>query len=220
MHITYRPPHGSPTRLQWEDISPDTKTVACVLLLHGRGVNRKDLIPVAELIDLSGIHWVFPDAPFSFVQMPGGKMWFESAPDSKEGIALSRHLLTALIRELMLKDHLPADKIAIVGFSQGAVMTLDVGLHFSEPLGGLIALSGFLFSSDQRTSASYKTPILLAHGTEDEVVFVDGSRESAAFLEKEGYAVQLREYPIGHTIITEEISLIRNFLRQHLGLFH
>lgn len=193
-----------------------------MITLHGRGTTGEDLIPLADEIALPGIRWIFPDAPFPFPDDFGGRMWYTSPPQGQSGILESRRLLFDLLDTLMTREGIPSDRIALIGFSQGAVMSLDVGLRYPQPLAAMIALSGYLASPEKLTAekspASIKTPILLVHGTMDEVVPVDGSRKAHTVLVKEGYQPRLEEYPMGHQVIPEEIQLIGDFLKTQLRI--
>ncbi len=179
-------------------------------------------MPLADEINLPQLRWIFPDAPFPFPDLLGGKMWFGSSAGNSSGIITSRELLLDLLDNLIGDDHLIPNKIALLGFSQGAVMGLDVGVRYPSRLGTLVALSGFLAQpeklSKEKSPASGNMPILLAHGTEDEIVNVEGSRHAQNKLLKAGYSAELQEYPMGHQIITEEIKLIRDHLITQLCL--
>lgn len=209
-------------RLGRHEKAPPGRLEGCVITLHGRGTTGEDLMPLADEIALPGIRWIFPDAPFPFSDDFGGRMWYSSPPQGQSGILESRRLLFDLLDQLITREGIPSDQIALMGFSQGAVMSLDVGLRFPQPLAAIIALSGYLASPEklaaEKSSASMKTPILLVHGIMDEVVPVDGSRKASAVLTGEGYQPRLEEYPMGHQVIPEEIALIRDFLKNRLGI--
>lgn len=208
--------------LQWEEIPSTHKQKACVIAIHGRGTNGEDLMPLADEINLNQCRWIFPHAPYPCPGLPGGKMWFGTVGEGTSGIEMSRNLLNSLLDEIIQKDQIPSEKIVLLGFSQGAVMSLDVGLRYSKPLGAIAALSGFIAFPErlhkEKSSASQKIPILLVHGTEDEVVTVDGSRKARTTLLDEGYDVQLHEYEMGHQIVQEELTLVRNHLVTALDL--
>ncbi|MFQ5780126.1 MAG: alpha/beta hydrolase [Nitrospiria bacterium] len=208
--------------LHWNEIQSSRPIQGCVVFLHGRGTTGKDLMPLAEEITIPSLRWVFPDAPFPFPEDFGGRMWFAPPSDREEGLGESRLLLFDLLDHLIERDHVPAEQIVLMGFSQGAVMCLDVGLRFPKRLAALMALSGFLPSPEilpaEKSPASTGMPILLVHGTMDEVVRVDGSRQAYATLLKEGYAVRLQEYPMGHQVIPEEIAFIRHHLVRFLHI--
>lgn len=209
-------------RLTWKEFGPSDPPKGCVITLHGRGTSGRDLMPVADAIDLPYLRWVFPDAPFPFPDLLGGMMWYGSTTGNTFEIQTSRKLLFDLLDHLIQKDHVPSENIALLGFSQGAVMSLDVGLRYPKRMGALIALSGFLAAPDklkrEKSRASKSIPILLAHGTMDDVVPVNGSRDAQNTLLAEGYSPEFKEYPMGHQIIPEEITLVRHYLKAHLGL--
>ncbi|VAX29147.1 hypothetical protein MNBD_NITROSPIRAE01-1248 [hydrothermal vent metagenome] len=209
-------------KLNWKEISPTDSEKGCVITLHGRGTSGEDLMPLANDIDLPNLRWIFPDAPFPFPDLLGGLMWYGSRTGNSNGILSSRKLLFDLLDHLIDEEGVPPEDIALLGFSQGAVMALDVALRYSKRVGALIAMSGFLATPEklnkEKSLESLSVPILLAHGVEDEVVSVDGSREALKTLMDEGYTVALQEYDMGHQIVPEEIVHIREHLQSHLGL--
>jgi len=191
----------------------------CLVVLHGRGTNGYDLVPIAQALGFSGLRYIFPHAPFPVPGVFGGKAWYELPPYDREGILESRHLLFSLLEELE-REGVPSAQIALMGFSQGAVMGLDVGTRYPRRLAGIIALSGYLpFPEDlhsEKSVASLQLPVLLVHGTEDPIVPLEGSRQAERILKEEGFSVRLLEYPMGHEVIPQEIEEIRKFL---LSLF-
>ncbi|TAK08743.1 MAG: alpha/beta hydrolase, partial [Candidatus Manganitrophaceae bacterium] len=150
----------------------------CVVTLHGRGTTGADLMPLADEIGIPGLQWIFPDAPFPFPDDFGGRMWYASPPQPQSGILESRRLLFNLLDHLTTQEGISSNRIALLGFSQGAVMSLDVGLRYPQKLAAIIALSGYLSAPErlaaEKSPASKEVPILLVHGTMDEVVPVEG----------------------------------------------
>lgn len=209
-------------QLDWKEILPTDTEKGCVITLHGRGTTGADLMPLADDIDLPNLRWIFPDAPFPFPDLLGGFMWYGSRTGNSNGILNSRKLLFDLLDHLIDEDGVSPENIALLGFSQGAVMSLDVGLRYPKKIGALIAMSGFLATPEklnrEKSPESLSVPILLAHGREDEVVSIDGSHEAQKTLMEEGYAVTLQEYEMGHQIVPEEIAHIREHLQTHMGL--
>jgi phospholipase/carboxylesterase len=135
--------------------------------------------------------------------------------ENGRGISISRERLLQLLEEIE-NSGIPSNQILLGGFSQGAVMSLEAGLRFKKKLCGIIALSGYLHAperlSGEKSLCNAKTPILICHGEEDDVLPLEGSREAARFLEGEGYPVSLHEYPIGHQVIPEELGVVRQFV--------
>ncbi len=212
--------------LQWEEIPSSGTAKSCAIFLHGRGTDGEDLMPLAEAFNLPELRFVFPHAPFPCPDLPGGRMWFGPASEGTPGISKSQYLLSGLIEKLIQGDEenpgIKAEKIFLLGFSQGAVMALDVGLRFPERLGGIAALSGFMSAPEvlmeEKSQASLSVPVLLLHGTEDQVVRIEGSRRAYALLSKAGYDVQIKEYRMAHQIIGDEIALLRNEMIKYLSL--
>jgi len=212
--------------LQWEEISSSAKATACAIFLHGRGADGEDLMPLAEAFNLPALRFIFPHAPFDCPDLPGGRMWFGPAADGTPGMGRSQSLLVDLIKNLIQGNEenpgIKAEKIFLLGFSQGAVMSLDVGLRFPERLGGIAALSGFMSAPEvlleEKSQASLKVPVILMHGTEDQVVKIEGSRRAYALLSSAGYDVKIKEYRMAHQIVGDEIALLRSEMIKHLDL--
>lgn len=178
------------------------------LALHGRGATSEDLVPLGELL-APGWSWVFPDAPRPWPKdgPTYGLCWYESGRDRAAEIAESRARLTATIAAA--RAALASGPVVLLGFSQGALMTLDTGLREPSPASLLIALSGYLHE-DVGSPASPRT--LIAHGTKDDVVPVEKGREAADRLKKRGVPVTYVELPIGHEIPAPVVRKVAAFL--------
>jgi len=190
--------------------------LGCVVTLHGRGVTGEDLVPLAEELRLPSVRFVFPNAPFDFMGFSNGRAWYESPPRAHEGLVESRQLLFRLLEDLE-KQGIDPGRTVLMGFSQGAVMSLDAGIRYPKRLAGVIALSGYLYAADsigaEKSAASYGLPILLAHGTYDDVLPFALSRQADKALQAHGFQTRLLEYPMGHQIVPEELEEVRSFLK-------
>ena len=188
----------------------------CVVTLHGRGVTGEDLVPLAKELRLPAARFVFPHAPFEFIGPFNGRAWYEIPPRTHEGLIESRQLLFRLLEDLE-KEGLEPGRIVLMGFSQGAVMSLDVGIRYPKPLAGVIALSGYLYSADslgaEKSAASDGLPVLLAHGSYDDVLPLAGARQANKALQAHGFKARLVEYPMGHQVVQEELEEVRSFLK-------
>ena len=176
-------------------------------------------MPLAEAIGLEEFRWVFPDGPLDFPGPFGGRSWYEMPSDNHQGVIESRKLLMELI-ERIEGDGIPAHRIALMGFSQGAVVGLDVGIRYPRRLAGIVGMSGYLAFperlSDEKSPAASGLPILLTHGKNDDVLSVEGAREAQAALRGAGFQVRLQEYLMGHQVIPEALALVSTFLRKIL----
>ena len=99
-------------------------------------------------------------------------------------------------------------------------MSLQTGLRYPEALAGVMALSSYLPCTDsfaaEAAPANTKTPVLIAHGTQDPVVPYAMGKNSLDVLTKAGYAVDWREYPMQHSVCLEEVRDVGAWLTQIL----
>lgn len=193
---------------------------ALVFVLHGRGANRYDLVPLARALALEQVRYLFVEAPLGVPGSQAGRQWYEFGADHGLGVRHSRVLLNQLIDLQSQRFNTPAERIALLGFSQGAVMVLDVGLQRTPHPAALVAMSGYLFEGEniaQRSSAGFPE-VLLVHGTEDTVIPVEASRVAQSVLVELGVKVQLHEVIMGHQVNVSALVAVRAFLQGALHL--
>src|SRR5215472_3366546 len=148
-----------------------------VILLHGLGADGNDLIGLAPYWAplLPNAEFVSPNAPFPCDMAPYGYQWFSaqdrSPPAVLAGVRAAAPMLDGFIDEALAERGLGAADLALVGFSQGTMMSLFVGLRRRQQLAGIVGFSGRLLApellADELCS---RPPILLVHGTEDPLV--------------------------------------------------
>lgn len=203
-----------------------------VIWLHGLGADGNDFAPIVpelRLPDTPGIRFVFPHATIQPVTINGGlpmRSWYDirnadlAQREDAQGIRRSQHAIQALIARENARG-IATRHIALAGFSQGCAMTLHTGLRLEEPLAGLIGLSGYLPLADaldeEAHPANQKTPIFLAHGTQDPVVPLQRAQDSCKRLIDHGYDVSWKTYPMPHSVCAQEILDISDFLRRILA---
>ena len=191
---------------------PNPDALGAIVALHGWGSNCEDLISLVPIVGLRDYQWICPEAPFDH-PMPSGKMWYDLQGLDAEGLAKSCELLSQFLENLPTLTGIPLDKTFLLGFSQGAAMTLDVGLVF--PLAGLIALSGYLHISEeqlQEVAGKPLPPILIAHGIQDTVVPISVARNTREMFERFGVTVDYEEYEMSHEIRPETCDRIQKFI--------
>lgn len=138
-------------------------------------------------------------------------MWYDLREGSKyDGLAESRQQLTEWLGSLAASTGVPFSRTVLAGFSQGAAMTLDVGL--SLPLAGLVALSGYLHPIAKVLSQDIP-PVLIVHGRQDQVVLVKAAQQARDTLIEVGATVQYHELDMRHEIQPAVLGLIRNFVQ-------
>jgi phospholipase/carboxylesterase len=205
---------------------------AAVIWLHGLGADGHDfagLVPELDLSNCPPIRFVFPHAPSMPVTVNGGYVmpaWYDIlgpnlvSQQDAAGIQASERAIVALIAHEVARG-IPAERIVLAGFSQGCAMALHTGLRLPQRLAGIMALSGYLPLADrlaaERHAANARTPVFMAHGTQDPVVVLargEASRDALATL---GQPVQWHSYPMPHSLHPREIADISAFLAQVLG---
>jgi phospholipase/carboxylesterase len=177
-----------------------------LILLHGRGTDEFDLLPLLDALDperrLVGLT---PRAPLSLP--PGGAHWYivrrVGYPDP-ETFFDSLERVSAWVDALPEELGIPWERIVLGGFSMGAVMSYAIGLGPGRPTpAGIMALSGFIptvegFELDLDRASDL--PVAIAHGTADPVISVEFGRDARRRLETAGADVLYRESPVPHTI--------------------
>ena len=190
-----------------------------IIGLHGRGSDSQDLAGMASEIDGERpFRFFFPNAPKPFEVSPGmayGFTWFDGWPASRESIDVSRRKLNAFIDEVKKAwpDH---SDLALMGFSQGGLMTLDVGFRRPD-VSTLVVMSGALYEKDPPDfRAQPGKHVLIVHGLYDDVIPVQAARRARAVLMNHGFDPDYEEYPIGHHVSAESMARVRQFLVQSL----
>lgn len=189
-----------------------------VILIHGRGADANDLADLAPLLDTpSGVRFVFPNAPKPFETYPGmtlGWTWFDGWPPRLESVVASRKVLLRFLDEIT--DRYPTTGLIVSGFSQGGMMAFEAALRTERKVSGIVSMSGGLYEQDLPDLRSRAgLPVLIAHGTEDEVVGVQYARRARLVLEGAGLDVEYHELPMGHQVVMEEIAAVKSFIQRN-----
>jgi phospholipase/carboxylesterase len=150
---------------------------ALVILIHGYGSNGDDLISLARMIQpaLPDAAFVAPNAPSHIPQMAAAYQWWPietfSMAERAAGAASAAPGLDDFITQELERAGLPDDRLLLIGFSQGTMMALHVGLRRPEPLAGIVGISGMLVAPELlQADVRSRPPVLLIHGTDDDVV--------------------------------------------------
>lgn len=196
-----------------------------VVFLHGYGADGKDLIDLANpfAMALPNATFISPDAPNPCAMSPQGRQWFPIEEIPNGAIKASDSLLNLIKKEaedlnLTFKD------VVLIGFSQGAMMSMQCLLLNKFQLGAIIGYSGALRDENIEAASSLiidgkhkfsDTPILLVHGEEDEVVPFQSLQKSKSLLDSVGFNVETLSRPkLGHGIDPEGISRGMEMLKQ------
>jgi phospholipase/carboxylesterase len=196
-----------------------------VILLHGLGADGNDLIGLAPYWApmLPEAEFLSPNAPFPCDMAPYGHQWFSSQDRSPAavlaGVRAAAPILDAFIDEALAARGLGDGDLALVGFSQGTMMSLFVGLRRAQPVAGIVGFSGRLLAPELLTNELRSRPrILLVHGTEDPLVPYASLAAAETALTNAGVPVETLTCPgIGHSIDEPGLRRGGHFLRDVLA---
>jgi phospholipase/carboxylesterase len=197
-----------------------------VILLHGLGADGNDLIGLAPYWAplLPDAEFLSPNAPFPCDMAPYGYQWLSARDPSPEarlaGARAAGAILDGFITEELEKRDLNESDLALVGFSQGTMMSLFVGPRRERPLAGIVGYSGRLIAPELLAEEiRSRPPILLVHGTDDPMVSYDSMAEAEAALKAAGVSVETLTCPgIGHSIDNDGLGRGGQFLQRVLSL--
>ncbi|MDR0810467.1 MAG: dienelactone hydrolase family protein [Gemmobacter sp.] len=198
-----------------------------VIFVHGYGADGADLLGLADPLapHLPDTVFYSPDAPEPCAGNPFGYQWFPiprldgSDEDAAEaGMRSAAEKLNAFIDAKLAEEGLEPAALALVGFSQGAMMSLHIAPRRARAIAGVIAFSGRLLEPERLVpEAEAKPPVLLIHGDADEVVpFTDMGRAGNALVEAgfETYAHVMKG--TGHGIAPDGLQVALAFLKERL----
>jgi phospholipase/carboxylesterase len=188
-----------------------------VVLFHGYGAPPLDLKGLA--IDLKE-YGAPADTCYIFAAGPhgagSGRSWYRNGEDLEK----LRPKIAKLLDSLMGKAGLESQKVFVAGFSQGATVAVDAGLHYPLPLGGVLAFSGSRdptgrWWSDPLSLGYSKAPFLISHGSSDTVVSPGVSEELRKTLETHKYTVNYLKFAGGHEIPKEIKQAAGKFIEKY-----
>ena len=203
-----------------------------VIWMHGLGADGWDCVPIVRELPLPedmAVRFIFPHAPIRPVTLNNGMpmpAWYDISmsdvsrvPDER-GIRESQEAVEALIEREAARG-VEAGRVVLAGFSQGGAIALQTGLRYAKPLAGIVALSTYLTLESsleaEAAGANKAIPILMAHGTQDEMIPLRLAESSRAALQARGYSVEWHTYPMPHSVCGPEVEAIAAFLVKALG---
>ena len=201
------------------------KTEQLVILLHGLGADGNDLIGLAPYLAqrLPNAKFIAPNAPYPYDMAPMGYQWFtlqERTPEAMlAGAQSTRPILDAFIDAQLQQHGLTDDRLALVGFSQGTMMSLFTGPRRQRQISGIVGYSGRLIGP-QLLAEEVRThpPVVLVNGDQDELIPVSAQPEAVAGLEAAGLVVEAYIRPgLGHSIDQEGVEIGSAFLAKIFG---
>ena len=201
---------------------PSTKPPV-LILLHGYGANEQDLFSLASMLP-EELLLVCARAPKTLGV--GQYAWFDidystgKPVGNMEQAEIARTKVKHFVDEIIEYFHADTSRVFLGGFSQGAMLSFSVGLTFPGLLAGILPMSGRIVPEVQqkitKENAPKQLPVFLAHGTLDQVIPVRYAHDAREYLRELGVRTEYHEYPIAHTISSEEVVAVSNWLGKML----
>jgi len=201
-----------------------------VVFLHGYGADGNDLIDIGRAWQglLPNAAFVSPHAPHPCAQAPVGREWFPlTMRDPSErwtGVNAAAPDLNAFLDAELARHKLPPSALALVGFSQGTMMALHVGLRRAAPPAAIVGYSGLLATPEKvdpdkfAAEITSRPPVLLVHGDQDPLIPVQALLHAAQGLAALDVPVEWHISPgIGHSIDQEGLRQGGEFLARRIA---
>ena len=186
-----------------------------MVVLHGLGDSMEGYRFLPRAMNLPWLNYLLVNAPDLYFN---GFSWYDLYNDSGVGITRSRKLLFKLIDDLRAEGYASED-IVLFGFSQGCLMSIELGTRYPARFAGIVGVSGYVHQSEtlvnELSSAAKQQRFLITHGTVDRLLPLQFTRRQIQLLEQAGLKISWREFEKEHTIAgEEEFKVIREFIRE------
>lgn len=203
------------------------KARSIVVFVHGYGADGTDLLGLADALGphLPGTMFYAPDAPQPCTGNPFGYQWFpipwldgSSEAAAAAGLASAAVALNAFLDTCLAEAGLSDADLALVGFSQGAMMSLHIAPRRPQPLAAVVAISGRLLQPETLADEMLvKVPVLLIHGDQDPVVPFESMKAAGDVLVAHGFETFGHVMQgTGHGIANDGLSAALGFLTKNL----
>lgn len=201
---------------------PAGEARGALVLLHGRGADEEDLLPLAEALDRGRrLCWALPRAP---LRVGPGYAWYHMARVGEpipETFVPALAALAEWLRGFAAERGVEPARTVLCGFSQGAVMAAALALArgLARPA-AVLMLSGYLprvAGADLDFGKAQGLPVFVQHGSHDPVIPVQLGRDAAAAWQQEGALVRYHEFPGGHHVDPQGLELAAAWLAEALG---
>jgi phospholipase/carboxylesterase len=211
------------THLVRQPLEPSTGRPPLLVLLHGVGSSEHDLFGLANELDR---RFLIVSARAPYVLGPGSFGWYHTqftakgpviSPDEAES---SRVLLLKFVEELILAYQVDPQRVYLMGFSQGCIMSLSASLTRPRLFAGVAGMSGRLLPQVIPQLAPVGElrglPLIIVHGTDDQVLPIAYGRDIRDQLAKLPVDLDYREYPMPHTVSRESLDDVAGWLTRQL----
>lgn len=187
-----------------------------MILMHGLGDSLDSYRDFCRELNVTGINYLLLNAPDVYFT---GFSWYDTGTGPHyRGLEESRRKLLLLIDELHQSGY-AYDEIFVAGFSQGARMSMEVWLHCSHALGGIIALSPRLQIPKEPILSNEKlkdVPLFICHGVHDPLIPFHETKTVVEFLQEKHFQIDWHEYQMEHEIDPLEMQDLREWINEQI----
>jgi phospholipase/carboxylesterase len=184
-----------------------------MIVLHGLGDTVAGFRWLPEALDIASMNYLLVNAPDPYY---GGYSWYDFAGDPSTGVRRSGQLLFELL-DAQRAAGFPTEQTVLSGFSQGCLMTIEVGLRYQHLFAGLVGISGYVHEPEESlrnlSPVARQQRFLVTHGFQDPIIPFASVRKQIQDLKAAGINIEWQEFNKPHTIAGEvEVSVIRQFI--------
>ena len=190
-----------------------------ILALHGRGSNEQDLVGLAPHLP-DGFLWISPRGPHKLGS--DAYEWYRvkiiGKPDP-EKLAAALETIDHFIDEILAAYPVDPQKLFLLGFSQGSILSMCYALGRPERVAGVVAQSGYIpkgINLEIKETDIKDKPFLLTHGEQDTMLPIDWARASRDLLQNLGVYLSYYEFQMGHQVSMESLAVISTWLTKQL----
>jgi phospholipase/carboxylesterase len=186
-----------------------------MIVLHGLGDSMEGYRWLPEALQFPWLTYLLVNAPDQYY---GGFSWYDLYNDPGPGIERSRRMLFELLDNTRERKF-PTDKTMLLGFSQGCLMSLEIGARYPHRLAGIVGISGYAHEPAklalELSPKARQQRFLVTHGTQDPLIPIGQVRPQIELLTRAGLKIKWHEFVKAHTIAGEqELAVIRDFVHE------
>ena len=184
------------------------------VMLHGLGDSIEGFRWLPETLDLPYLNYLLVNAPDQYY---GGYSWYDFTGNVAAGVVRSRELLFSLLDE-QRANGFSTEETILGGFSQGCLMSIEVGLRYPQLLAGIVGISGYVCDPEgllaELSPVARQQRLLVTHGFMDPIIPFANVRTQIQQLKEAGIHVEWHEFVKAHNIAGEqELRVIRDFIQ-------
>ena len=200
--------------LKYIHLTNNSNNNEVIVGIHGWKGNKESFIPLTKNKLFRSYNWILPEAPYDVKVKDNSKSWSFEKEDGTWEIKEPKKLLTDFFNNVVFKKY-KSKNVYVIGFSQGALVCYEYICHIEKQLGAIFPIAGFIRNKENVISeAQKKTPIVIGHGIDDQIVTIDKSLEAYKLLKKENANVKFHKYTGKHRFTKEIIEIIHKSIEK------